>query len=88
MHVYACNKINAGLHEFMLQQPNYQYQLPPAPKVVVPQLENASPPHDFLVLAVVVTTICALLNLLSLSFGIPAVILSVLVSPLKFNFNI
>lgn len=37
-------------------------------------------PHDFLILAMVTTIICAILNLLSLVFGIPALVLSAMVS--------
>ena len=37
-------------------------------------------PHSFLVLSVVITTICGILNLLSLACGVPAIILAGLVS--------
>ena len=37
-------------------------------------------PHSFIILAVVVTTICGVLNLLSFACGVPAIILAVLVS--------
>ena len=46
---------------------------------------NHDAPHDFLMLALVTTIICSILNLLSLAFGIPAVILSAMV---KFNVNV
>ena len=36
--------------------------------------------HDFLLLAMVTTIICAILNLISLAFGIPALVLSAMVS--------
>ena len=36
-------------------------------------------PHDFLMLALVTTIICGILNLLSLAFGIPAIVLAALV---------
>ena len=36
-------------------------------------------PHDFFMLALVTTIICAILNLLSLAFGIPATVLAALV---------
>ena len=35
--------------------------------------------HDFLMLALVTTIICGILNLLSLPFGIPAIVFAVLV---------
>ena len=38
-----------------------------------------SAPHDFLMLALVTTIICGILNLLSLAFGIPAIVLAALV---------
>lgn len=37
-------------------------------------------PHSFIVLAVVITAICGVLNLLSLACGVPAIILAGLVS--------
>ena len=69
-------------HWLKPQQPNYS-QVPLPPQVVLPPAptNNAeSAPHDFLVLALLVTIVCAILNVFSLSFGIPAVILSALVS--------
>ena len=36
-------------------------------------------PHDFFMLALVTTIICGILNLLSLAFGIPAIILAAMV---------
>ena len=62
------------------QQPNHS-QVLLSPQVVLPPAptNNAeSAPHDFLVLAQLVTIVCAILNVLSLSFGIPAIILSAL----------
>ena len=45
-------------------------------------------PNDFLILALIITIICVVLNLLSLGFGIPAVIFATLVShDLSFPFN-
>ena len=40
---------------------------------------NYDAPHDFLMLALVTTIICGILNLLSLAFGIPAIVLAALV---------
>ena len=37
-------------------------------------------PHDFFVLAMVTTIICGILNLISLAFGIPAIILAAMVT--------
>ena len=37
-------------------------------------------PHSFMVFAVIITTICGVLNLLSLACGVPAIILAGLVS--------
>ena len=42
-------------------------------------------PHDFLILALVTTMLCAFLNLLSLGFGVPATILAALVFITKIN---
>ena len=47
--------------------------------VVAAPPPNYSAPHDFLMLALVATILCAILNLISLAFGIPAVILSAMV---------
>ena len=37
-------------------------------------------PHDFLILAMVTTIICGILNVISLAFGVPAIIFAVMVS--------
>ena len=55
--------------------PGYQF-----PMVAVAPQPPYKGPHDFLFLAMVTTIICAILNLLSLAFGIPAVVLSAMVS--------
>ena len=55
--------------------PGYQF-----PMVAVTPQPPYNAPHDFLILAMVTTIICAILNLISLSFGIPAIILSAMVS--------
>ena len=36
-------------------------------------------PHDFFMLAMVTTIICGILNVISLAFGIPAIILAIMV---------
>ena len=36
-------------------------------------------PHDFFILTLVTTIICGILNLISLAFGIPAIVLAALV---------
>ena len=41
---------------------------------------NCDAPHDFFMLSLVTTIICGILNLLSLSFGIPAIVFSALVN--------
>ena len=64
--------------------PGYQF-----PMVAVTPQPPYNAPHDFLILAMVTTIICAILNLISLAFGIPAIILSAMVSlqPCKKLFN-
>lgn len=57
-----------------MPQPGVQMVLPP-----VVQPPNYPGPHDFLIVSLVVTILCALLNLISLAFGIPAVVLAALV---------
>lgn len=42
-------------------------------------LSSHSGPHDFLMLSLVTTIICAILNLISLAFGIPAIIFAIMV---------
>ena len=69
------------MHDFSLIQapqiggPGYQF-----PTVVATPPPNFDAPHDFLALALVTTSICAILNLVSLAFGIPAIVLSAMVS--------
>ena len=46
--------------------------------IVVPPPDYPGP-HDFLILALVTMILCALLNLLSLAFGLPATILAAMV---------
>ena len=48
-----------------------------APQVVQPP--NYHGPHDFLMISMLIAIVCAVLNLLSLSFGIPSVVLAELV---------
>ena len=50
------------------------------PSVAVAQPQNNSAPPDFLILAVIATIVCAILNVVSLAFGVSAVIFSTLVS--------
>ena len=57
-----------------MPQPGVQMALPP-----VVQPPDYPGPHDFLIVFLVVTILCALLNLISLAFGIPAVVLAALV---------
>lgn len=45
-------------------------------------------PHSFMVFAVIITTICGILNLLSLACGVPAIILAGLVSKLLIKVQI
>ena len=49
---------------------------------------NYDAPHDFLMLAMVATIICGILNLLSLSFGVPAIVLSAMVICLRSKIEI
>ena len=42
-------------------------------------------PHDFFILALVTTIICGILNLISLAFGIPAIIFAALVNILVYH---
>ena len=46
---------------------------------VTPSLPSHPSPHDFLMLSLVTTIICGILNLISLAFGIPAIIFAILV---------
>ena len=50
------------------------------PLSAVPQPPNFPGPHDFLVLSVITTIICGILNLVSIAIGITAIIFAVLVS--------
>ena len=56
--------------------PGYQF-----PMVAVAPQPPYNAPHDFFFLAMVTTIMCAIFNLLSLTFGIPALVLSAMVSP-------
>ena len=56
-----------------------QYVMPaPMQMVAVTPRPNYPGPHDFLILAIVVTSICALLNPTSLIFGISATVVAVI----------
>lgn len=55
------------------------------PSVAVAPPQNISTPPDFLILAVIATIVCAILNVLSLAFGVPAVIFSAMVSLQAYN---
>ena len=48
-----------------------------APQVVEPP--NYHGPHDFLIVAVMITILCALANIVTLSFGIPSIVMAALV---------
>ena len=50
------------------------------PTMAVAPSPDYPAPHDFLMLAMVTTIICGILNLVSLAFGIPAIIFAVVVS--------
>ena len=50
------------------------------PLQTVVQPPNYPGPHDFFMLSLVTTIICGILNLVSLSFGMPAIVLAVMVS--------
>ena len=67
-------KINTILQAPQIGGSGYQF-----PTVAVAPPPNFDGPHDFLVLALVTTIFCAILNLVSLAFGIPAIILSAMV---------
>ena len=49
------------------------------PAMVIAPPPDHSAPHDFFMLTLVTTIICAIFNLLSLALGIPAIIFAVLV---------
>ena len=46
---------------------------------------NLDASHDFFMLALVTSIICGIFNLLSLSFDIPAIILSIMVMPMCYE---
>ena len=67
---------NYILITLLLQVSNY-----PTPTVAATPQPNYNGPHDFLVLAIVTMILSALFfNLVSLVFGVPAVIFGILVS--------
>ncbi|KAL5489476.1 hypothetical protein EMCRGX_G018570 [Ephydatia muelleri] len=47
----------------------------PVPHVIVPQNPNYDGPEDFLVLTIITTIVCAFLNLVSLVFGMIAIVM-------------
>ena len=49
------------------------------PILTLALVSNHTGPHDFLMLSLVTTIVCAILNLISLAFGIPAVIFAIMV---------
>ena len=57
------------------------------PAMVVAPPPGHPAPHDFLMLAMVTTIICGILNLLSLAFGIPAIVLAALVYKLVIRWS-
>ena len=74
--------LNARLY-YIEQPSNSQVPALPPQVAIAPSqatTNSVSAPHDFLVLALVVTIVCAILDVFSLFCGIPAVILSALVS--------
>ena len=47
---------------------------------IAPSISSSnSGPHDFLMLSLVTTIICAILNLISLAFGVPAIMFAIMV---------
>ena len=61
----------------ILQMPQANFQMPFS--TIVEQKPNYPGPHTFIMFTLVTTIICGLLNLLSLSFGIPALVLAAMV---------
>lgn len=49
------------------------------PAMIVSPPPDYPGPHDFLILALVTTILCSFINIVSLAFGIPAVILAAMV---------
>ena len=49
------------------------------PAMIVSPPPDYPGPHDFLILALVTTILCSFINIISLAFGIPAVILAAMV---------
>ena len=72
--------LNARLYYFKQPSNSQVSALPPQVAPSPTTTNSVSAPHDFLVLALVVTVVCAILNVFSLFCGIPAVILSAEVS--------
>lgn len=54
--------------------------IPQAFNIGVYQRPNYKPPHTFLVVTTVVMITCAILNITSLMFGVPALIMTIMVS--------
>ena len=49
-------------------------------QLVVLQRPNYKPPHTYLILTMVVLLICAMLNITSIVFGVPALVMAIMVS--------
>ena len=62
----------------IIQMPQVAGQMPTM--IAAPPPDHPAAPHDFLILALVTTIICSILNLVSLAFGVPAIILAVMVT--------
>ena len=57
------------------------------PAMVAAPPPSYDAPHDFFMLAMVTTIICGILNLVSLAFGIPAIVLSAMVTSVYIMYN-
>ena len=73
--VHACNACMCTL--YIMQMPQVVGQMP---KMAVAPSPDYPAPHDFLMLAMVTTIICGILNCFSLALGIPAIILAAMVN--------
>ena len=64
--------------------PQVTGQMPAAAGIVASPPPTYEAPHDFIILSLVTTIICSILILISLAFGIPAVVFAVMVMSTRY----